>query len=135
MNISDPTLQVEITLIPAKSRHGSQHRRPSGPKVPDPPRIPRIARLMALAIKFQDMVYRGEVGDYADLARLGYVSRARLTQITNLLLLAPDLQESLLALVDAVEQRARLSERSLRKITMLVMWEDQRSVASARGIL
>ena len=26
---------------------------------------------MALAIKFQDMVDRGEVRDYADLARLG----------------------------------------------------------------
>ena len=39
--------------------------------------IPRIARLMALAIKFQEMVERGEVRDYADLARLGYVTRAR----------------------------------------------------------
>ena len=135
MNIDDPTLQVEIILVPSKGRNGSQRRRLLGPKVPDPPRIPRIARLMALVIKFQDMVYRGEVGDYADLARLGYVSRARLTQIMNLLLLAPDLQEALLALVDAIEQRAPLSERSLRKITMLVMWEDQRSVASAREIL
>jgi hypothetical protein len=34
---------------------------------------------MALAIKFQDMVDRGEVRDYADLARLGYVTRARIT--------------------------------------------------------
>jgi hypothetical protein len=48
---------------------------------------------MALAIKFQDMIERGEVRDYADLARLGYVTRARITQIMNLLLLAPDLQE------------------------------------------
>jgi hypothetical protein len=47
----------------------------------------------ALAIKFQDMVDRGEVRDYADLARLGYVNRARLTQIMNLLLLAPRIQE------------------------------------------
>jgi hypothetical protein len=49
---------------------------------------------MALAIKFQDMVDRGEVHDYADLARLGFVSRARITQIMNLLNLAPDIQES-----------------------------------------
>ena len=53
---------------------------------------------MALAIKFQDMVDRGEVRDYAEIARLGYVTRARLTQIMNLLLLAPDIQEHLLAL-------------------------------------
>jgi len=38
---------------------------------------------MALAIRFQDMVDRGEVQDYADLARLGYVTRARITQIMN----------------------------------------------------
>jgi hypothetical protein len=38
------------------------------------PRIPRIARLMALAIKFEDMVDSGKVRDYADLAKLGYVT-------------------------------------------------------------
>jgi hypothetical protein len=42
------------------------------------------------------MIERGEVRDYADLARLGYVTRARLTQIMNLLLLAPDIQERVL---------------------------------------
>jgi hypothetical protein len=30
-------------------------------------RVPRIARLMALAIRFEDLVGRGEVADYADL--------------------------------------------------------------------
>lgn len=39
-------------------------------------RIPRITRLMTLAVKFQNMVDRGEVRDYADLARLGLVTRA-----------------------------------------------------------
>jgi hypothetical protein len=54
--------------------------RPTKPKPATevPIRIPRITRLMALAIKFQDMVDRGEVRDYADIARLGYVTRARL---------------------------------------------------------
>ena len=58
--------------------------------------IARISRLMALAIKFQDVVDRGEVTDYADLARLGHVTRARLTQIMNLLHLAPEIQEEIL---------------------------------------
>jgi hypothetical protein len=75
---------------------------------------------MALAIKFQDTVDRGEVRDYADLARLGYVTRARLTQIMNLLLLAPDLQEQLLFSVTTVE------ERRLRSVAKLVEWPDQR---------
>ena len=57
-------------------------------------RVPRIARLMALALRFEHLVQSGTVRDYAELARLGQVSRARLTQITNLLHLAPDLQEA-----------------------------------------
>jgi hypothetical protein len=75
---------------------------------------------MALAIKFQDMIDRGEVRDYADLARLGYVTRARLTQIMNLLLLAPDIQESLLL------SSSNAEERGLRKVTKVVEWRDQR---------
>jgi len=75
---------------------------------------------MALAIKFQAMVERGEVRDYADLARLGYVTRARLTQIMNLLLLAPDLQEQLLFSAASVE------ERRLRNVVKLVEWREQR---------
>ena len=94
MNNDDRTLQVVITIAP-KERYRGQQRK-ARPTVPDMPTIPRITRLMALAIKFQDMVDRGEVRDYADLARLGFVSRAWITQIMNLLNLAPDLQEGLL---------------------------------------
>src|SRR5687767_1615544 len=96
MKSNDQTLQVEITIAPAKGRNGGRRSSVAVPKLPEPPHVPRVARLMALAIKFQDMVDRGEVRDYADLARLGFVTRARLTQIMNLLLLAPDIQEQLL---------------------------------------
>lgn len=51
---------------------------------------------MALAIKMQGMVDHGEVRDYAELARLAQVTRARMTQIMNFNLLAPELQERLL---------------------------------------
>ena len=47
--------------------------RPKKATAPAETRIPRIARLMALAIKFQGMVDGGEVRDYAEIARLGYV--------------------------------------------------------------
>lgn len=59
-------------------------------------RIPRISRYMALAIHFEDLIRRGIVTDYADLARLGHVTRARVTQIMNLQLLAPEIQEDIL---------------------------------------
>jgi hypothetical protein len=90
------------------------------------PRIPRIARLMALAIKFQELVDRGEVRDFADIARLGYVTRARVTQIMNLLLLAPDIQEALLALDDATATRVGLTGKHLRAVTKRALWAEQR---------
>src|SRR5260370_825785 len=56
---------------------------------------PRITRLMALAVKFEGLIQQGVVKDYAELARLGQVSRARITQIMNLLNLAPAIQEAI----------------------------------------
>ena len=101
--------------------------RPAKPKptaAPPLARIPRITRLMALAIKFQEMVDRGEVHDYADIARLGFVTRARLTQIMNLLLLAPNIQEVLLS--EMLPMHTSIPERTLRAVAQMVLWEDQK---------
>jgi hypothetical protein len=76
---------------------------------PPPPPIPRVARLMALAIHFDGLIRRGIVRDYADLARLGGVSRARITQIMNLLNLPPWRQEEIL-----FSDAAGKTERRLR---------------------
>jgi hypothetical protein len=94
------------------------------PAIEPPTRIPRVTRLMALAIKFQNMVDRGEVRDYADIARLGYVTRARLTQIMNLLLLAPNIQEVLLS--EMLPMETSIPERTLRAVVRMVLWEDQK---------
>ena len=117
------TVDVEITI----KRRPRRKERPTQPGIePDAAtRIPRITRLMALAIKFQDMVDRGEVRDYADLARLGFVTRARITQIMNLLNLAPDIQEEVLQAAP-FSAGARLSEREVRKVTVIVEWRQQR---------
>lgn len=56
----------------------------------------RMQRLIALSINLQNMVDQGEVSDYAEIARLGYFTRARLTQIMNLLRLALEIQEAIL---------------------------------------
>ena len=98
-----------------------------------PPRIPRVTRLMALAIKFEDMVNRREVRDYAEIARLGYVTRARLTQIMNLLLLSPIVQEQLLFEDSAVPFGVK--EPALRSVAALVHWGDQHTDASRMGIV
>jgi hypothetical protein len=119
----DGAIQVETTLPVRPRRHesrnGGQSESVSG--AGSRSRVPRITRLMALAIKFQGMVDRREVRDYADLARLGYVTRARLTQIMNLLLLAPDIQEGLLL------SNSNAEERCLRKVAKLVEWREQRA--------
>ncbi len=89
-------------------------------------RVPRVARLMALAIRLEELIQSGEVTDQAELARVGHVTRARLTQIMNLLQLAPDIQEEILFL--PVTQRGRdvVTERDLRPIVILADWKRQR---------
>ncbi len=89
--------------------------------------VPRVARLMALAIRCEELVRRGEVADYADLARLGHVTRARMTQIINLLNLAPDIQEEILFLPRTTHGRDSIGERDLRPICSVADWKEQRS--------
>jgi hypothetical protein len=90
--------------------------------------LPRITRLLALATKFQGLIQQGVLQDYADLARLGRVSRARITQIMNLLNLAPDIQERLLFLNIRDGCRAPITERTLRAVAKVPHWEDQRKL-------
>jgi hypothetical protein len=84
--------------------------------------IPRIARLMALAIRFDRLLRAEEFRDYAELARLGRVTRARMTQIMKLLDLAPDIQEQILFLPNL----KGLNERNLRPIVSRIDWNEQR---------
>ena len=91
-----------------------------------PGRVPRVARLMALAIKLDGLVRQQHVPDYAAVARLGHVSRARITQIMNLLLLAPDIQEQLLFLPETPRGRDPIHLRQLQPIALLPDWSAQR---------
>jgi len=122
-----PTVEFAVHF-----RNGDKGRRrlrqgaaPSPPPV-EPGRIPRISRLMALAIHFDALIGKGVVRDYADLARLGGVSRARITQIMDLLNLAPDLQERLLFLPRTPDTGDRVSERTVRSIVRQLDWVAQR---------
>ncbi len=95
--------------------------------VPPHGRIPRIARLMALAIRLDEMLQRGEVRSQRELAVVARVTPARLTQIMNLLHLAPDLQERLLFLRPVVRGRDRVTERHLRLVAAEASWMSQRA--------
>ena len=89
-------------------------------------RVPRISRLMALAIHMDRLLREDHVRDYAELARLAHVSRARITQIMNLLNLAPDIQEDLLFLPQVGRGRDPLREHAVRPIAAVLHWERQR---------
>ena len=90
--------------------------------------VPRLSRLMALAIRFDGLLQAGEVQDYADLARLGHVSRARVSQIMNLLNLAPDIQEELLFLPVVTAGREPVKEWQVRPIAAVAEWGRQREM-------
>jgi len=122
-------LTVEFDIHFARGSAGRREVRPGEPAAkPELPAgtVPRVARLMALAIRCEELVRRGEVTDYADLARLGHVTRARMTQIISLLNLAPDIQEELLFLPRTTQGRDPISERELRPICAVADWRRQR---------
>jgi hypothetical protein len=89
-------------------------------------RVPRISRLLALAHRLQGMLDRGEVASMADIARLGRVSRARVTQVMDLLLLAPDIQEAVLCLAATEKGRDAITLRELRVVCAVAEWGEQR---------
>ena len=88
--------------------------------------VPRVSRLMALAIKIDGLIQSGAVPDQADIARIGHVTRARVTQILNLTLLAPDIQEAILFLPRVRRGRGPLRETHLREVAALADWSGQR---------
>ena len=97
-------------------------------------RVPRVSRLMALAIRFDQLIRDGVVADQAELARLGHVTRSRLTQVMNLLCLAPDIQEALLHLPNTQRGRAAITERELRAVVAISDWRKQRRILQNRHI-
>jgi hypothetical protein len=122
--------EVRFKLRPAvrEIQRAEQATEPAVTAVRRTGRYPRAAQVLALALQFQEMIDRGEVRDYADLARLGCVSRERISQIMMLVWLAPDIQQAVLRL-PPYAGRAPFSEGALRKIAKMPLWEDQRRVS------
>lgn len=89
-------------------------------------RVPRVARLMALALHYERLMAEGAVTTQAEIATLSHVTRARVTQVMNLLHLAPDIQEAILFWPATRVGRERLHERDLRPIVGQPEWDRQR---------
>jgi DNA invertase Pin-like site-specific DNA recombinase len=91
-------------------------------------RAPRIARLLALALKFEGLIDQGVIKNYAELARLGKVSRARISQIMGLLKLSAPIQAEILAWTEAGPGTESLRETTVRALCSEVSWSRQREL-------
>ena len=122
------TLTIELPVHFHRTGHGSRKEMRSGAQAPalPPGRVPRVSRLMALALRFDELVRTGQVASYRELATVGHVTRARVSQIANLLYLAPDLQEALLFLPPTVRGRDPIILSDLMPIAAAFDWRKQR---------
>lgn len=125
MHTNGPTIECSVQF--KRGQHGRK-RLVSGQRCSAPAqgRVPRIARLTALAIKLDGQIRCGELRDWAEVARLGHVTRARAAHIAGLLMLAPEVIESLLHLPEVLRGRDPITERDLRPIAAEVNWAKQR---------
>ncbi|MGD9791725.1 MAG: hypothetical protein AB7K52_15205 [Phycisphaerales bacterium] len=117
--------KVHFTTGQCGSREMRAGERATPPPVPVG-RVPRLSRLMALAIRFDDLVRSGEMADFAEIAALGQVTRARVSQIVNMLNLAPDIQEAILFLPRVAGDQQTVSEREIRGVAAEADWGRQR---------
>jgi hypothetical protein len=102
--------------------HGKAFLDGPPPPPPEPVRRPaRVAIMLALAHKIQAAIDGGVVRDRAEVAsRLG-LSRARISQLLDLTLLAPNIQEEIL-FTEAVDGLEPLSERAVRAAVRVEDW-------------
>ena len=127
------TITREIQLTRTMKGRRKITAKPSPQMKPEPGRIPRISRLMALAIRYDRMLREGRVSSQSELARLVHVTQPRMTQIMNLLHLAPDIQEAILFLPCVFEGRDPITERDLRPITREIEWDKQHHLWLGHG--
>ena len=133
--------ETKTTEVPAGVRifEGKLHRAQrghgktfiDGPPLPPPEPVRRPARvavMLALAHKIQDAIDRGVARDRAEVARRLGLTRARLTQLMDLTLLAPDIQEQVL-FAESVDGVEPMSERDVRRSVHFRRWQDQRRLA------
>jgi hypothetical protein len=88
----------------------------------------RVARQLALAHALQQRIDSGEFRNQAEMARALGFSRERVSKIMGLLLLAPDIQESVLFL-ECAPGAQPLAELELHRVLLRnISWSEQREV-------
>ncbi len=108
-----PVCQVHFQGRGRGSRRRLQAGSPQEPVTREPGRVPRVARLRALALRLDERLRCGDLASYREVAELGHVTRARVSQILNLLYLSPDIQEAILFLPRTMRGRDPIVLRDL----------------------
>jgi hypothetical protein len=104
--------------------HGSARFTDQAPAPPET-RPARAARMLAVAHALADILVKDGAPRRADLAKALDMSEARLSQLLDLVLLAPDIQEQLLFL-EVAPGRDSVPERALRDVVRALDWQEQR---------
>ena len=91
-----------------------------------PGRVPRLARFLALALRLEAQLRQGVLKDCAEVARVGHVTRARVSQILTLVNLAPDIQEAILFLPRTQRGRDPVILSDVLPIATELDWKRQR---------
>ena len=91
-----------------------------------PGRVPRLARFLALALRLEGQLRQGVFKDCGEVARVGHVTRARVSQILSLVHLAPDIQEAILFLPRTQRGRDPVILSEVIPIAMELDWKRQR---------
>jgi hypothetical protein len=85
MTTSPWTIERQVHFQHAGHGRGKRIHEGTAPQPPPLPtgRVPRVAKLLALALRFDDLLRTGAIASYAELARLGHVTPARVSQIID----------------------------------------------------
>ena len=118
-------LTVEATVQFGRGMRNERIVREGSPPELPRGRVPRIARLMALAIRFDELIRTGRVKNQLQLAKLGGVTRQHVTQIMNMLLLAPDIQEAMLTLSRVERGKEAVNLKGMQAVARVVDWREQ----------
>lgn len=124
----DPTTEDSPLVFQARfhrKRKGCRTALSPGKASPSPPQPCRLAVTLALAHKIEQAISEGKLCDRAHAAELLGVTRARMTQNLDLLLLAPDIQEEILRM-ETSNGRQPLSQARLRSLVAKQSWTEQR---------
>ncbi len=123
-------------VLPVRTRRVRRRRDAAGAEDAAPvttDRAPRVARMLALAHHWRGLIRDGVVKDQAALARLVGVSRARVTQVMDLLYLAPDIQEEILDMKHA--RLSKLRHADVTRLAAVVDWSEQHRAWRTRTTL